>query len=93
MTPQEISKNLVYLGKLYYDSDGVLPVIKRGSQEWAVWRSWRKLHGLSVAFMDTREEYTVPSMIPPEDIPRVLGAAPRPQKRALKPKYSAYTED
>ena len=48
-------------------SDGVLPVVDRGTPEWESWRNFRKRAGLPVGFMETSERWTVPVVIAPHD--------------------------
>lgn len=87
MHPQEIAKALIHLGKLYCETDGSLPVLAKGSEEWRIWREWRRMHGLSVAFMDKQDQYTVPCFLPPDDLQRVMGAArPLPKARRQLPR-------
>ena len=53
---------------------GRLPVIDRGSPEWDAWRAYRSKYGAPNGFFDSREKWTVPTEMPPQDIDLELQA-------------------
>jgi len=67
-----IRKRVLELSSLVKKRDGSLPVVYRGSGPWLEWQDWRKQHGISNAFFDSQECYTVPTELPPIDIDRVI---------------------
>ena len=84
MTNKPLNARLQRLAEQVYKREKTLPVLKKGSSEWWAWYGWRKRRGLSVALMDERPTWTVPTEMPPEDIDAALAESGPASKRLAR---------